>query len=206
MKRTPSTSHIAKLITAGMLAASAATVPMQAQSQERYFLLSAGNTNTMGNSQADGDAALAGTGQTGISSSLATRSTGYKAMLGYRLNPTWAVEGGYVDLGSYRYSATASGGGLTADYRGLGLNASALGFFPLNGEVSVFGKLGLTYSNMKGSGSANGVTLDSNDDKAGLGYGVGGLYHLTDKLGLRAEWERLNSDITLFSVGLQVRF
>jgi hypothetical protein len=198
MQRTPT----ATLFALCFLAAAAAT----AQAQDRYFLLSVGNSNYMGNGQADADAVLAGAGQTGISSSLATRGTGYKAMLGYRLTPTWSVEGGYVDLGSYSYSATSSGGGLTATYRGLGLNASALGFFPLNGEVSVFGKMGLTYSGMKGSGANGALTLDNNQEKAGLGYGVGGLYHLTDKLGLRAEWERLNSDISLFSVGLQVRF
>ena len=198
----PCYPRITKLIAVSLLAAGATAV----QAQELYFLLSVGNTNFMGNAQSDADAVLARAGQTGIGSSLAARSTGYKAMLGYRLNPTWAVEGGYVDLGSYRYNATSSGGALTADYRGTGLNASALGFFPLNGEVSVFGKLGLTYSHLKGSGSTNGIKLDNTEEKAGLGYGVGGLYNLTDKLGLRAEWERLNSDITQFSVGLQVRF
>jgi hypothetical protein len=58
---------------------------------------------------------------------------------------------------------------------------------------------------MAGS-SSSGLALGSKEEKASLGYGLGGIYHLNDKLGLRAEWERLYNDVTLFSVGLQVRF
>jgi OOP family OmpA-OmpF porin len=177
----------------------------QAQAPTRYFLLSMGNSTYMGNAQNEADAVLAGSGQTGISSTLGTRGTGYKAMLGYQLSPSLAVEGGVLDTGSFNYRASASGSGLNADYRGLGLNVSALGLSALNSEVSVFGKLGLTYSAMLGSGSS-GVALGSKEEKASLGYGLGGVYHLNDRLGLRAEWERLYSDVTLFSVGLQVRF
>jgi OOP family OmpA-OmpF porin len=177
----------------------------QAQAPTRYFLLSMGNSTYMGNAQNEADAVLAGSGQTGISSTLGTRGSGYKAMLGYQLSPSLAVEGGVLDTGSFNYRASASGSGLNADYRGLGLNVSALGLSALNSEVSVFGKLGLTYSAMLGSGSS-GVALGSKEEKASLGYGLGGVYHLNDRLGLRAEWERLYSDVTLFSVGLQVRF
>jgi len=177
----------------------------QAQAPSRYFLLSMGNSTYMGNAQNEADAALAGSGQTGISSSLSNRSTGYKAMLGFQLSPSLAVEGGVLDTGSFNYRASSSGSGLSADYRGLGLNVSALGLSSLNSEISVFGKLGLTYSATSGS-SSSGIALGSKDEKASLGYGLGGIYHLSDKLGLRAEWERLYSDVTLFSVGLQMRF
>ena len=178
-----------------------------ALAQGPYALVSIGNSTYMGNAQSDGDAALTAAGQTGISSSLSTRGTGYKAMLGYQLNPSFAVEGGYWDIGNLtKYQATASGGGLNVDYKGIGLNASALGLAQVNTELSVFGKLGLTYSSVTGSGSGPGVSVSSTEEKASLGYGVGGIYNLTPKLGLRAEWERLYSDVTLFSVGLQVKF
>jgi OOP family OmpA-OmpF porin len=177
-----------------------------AQGSERYLLISVGNASYTGNAQADTDAFLAGSGQTGISSGMGTTSKGYKAMLGYPLAPAWAVEGGFVDLGTYGYNASASGGGLKADFKGSGLNISGLGLVPVNSELSVFGKLGLTYSMTKGSGSGTGISLGTTDEKIRLGYGVGGLYHLTGKLGLRAEWERLSSDINLFSIGLQARF
>lgn len=190
---------------AGICLALGLTQLAQAQSPSRYFLLSMGNSTYQGNAQNEADAALAGSGQTGINSSLSNRSTGYKAMLGYQLSPSLAIEGGVLDTGSFSYRATASGSGLSADYRGLGLNVSALGLSSLNSEISVFGKLGLTYSATSGS-SSSGIALGSRDEKASLGYGLGGIYHLSDKLGLRAEWERLYSDVTLFSVGLQVRF
>jgi OOP family OmpA-OmpF porin len=178
-----------------------------AQAQGPYALVSVGNSTYMGNAQNDGDAALTAAGQTGISSSLSTRGTGYKALLGYQLSPSFAVEGGYWDIGNLtKYQATASGGGLSVDYKGMGLNASALGLAQVNNELSVFGKLGLTYSSVTGSGSGTGMSVGSTEEKASLGYGVGGIYNLTPKLGLRAEWERLYTDVTLFSVGLQVKF
>jgi OOP family OmpA-OmpF porin len=191
------------LIALGLLATCCTAT---AQVHERYLLVSVGNAAYTGNAQSDTDAFLSSTGQTSISSGLNTNSNGYKAMLGYKLSPGWAVEGGLVDLGSYSYSATASGGGLRADFKGTGLNVSGLGLMAVNSEVSVFGKLGLTYSYMKNSGSGTGISLNTTDEKVRLGYGVGGIYHLTDKLGLRAEWERISSDINLFSVGLQARF
>ena len=177
-----------------------------AQLSERYFLLSVGNAAYTGNAQSDTDTFLSTSGQTGISSGLNTNSNGYKAMLGYKLSPSWAVEGGLVELGTYSYSATASGGGLRADFKGMGLNLSGLGLMAVNSEISVFGKLGLTYSTTKGSGAGTGISLDTTDEKVRLGYGVGGVYHLTDRLGLRAEWERVSSDVNLFSIGLQARF
>jgi len=174
---------------------------MSAHAQERYFLLSVGNATYLGNAQSEADNALASAGQTGIASSITNRSTGYKALLGFKLNPKMAVEGGFVDFGSYHYAATASGGSLGADYRGYGLTASALRLAPVNSELSVFGKAGLTYSVMLGSGG-----ISSREEKLGVAYGLGALYHLTDKLGLRLEWERVYSDVTLFSVGLQAKF
>jgi hypothetical protein len=176
--------------------------------QERYFLLSMGNSTYLGNAQTDADAAQAAAGLTGISSTMGTRGTGYKAMLGYSLSPTIAVEGGVIDLGSLiKYQSTSSGGTLNLDNRGMGLNLSALAMSPINSELSVFAKLGGTYSrsvtSASGSASTN-VTL--NEEKTSLGYGIGGLYNLTNKLGLRLEWERLYADVTLFSVGLQAKF
>lgn len=172
-----------------------------AAAQERYFLLSMGNATYLGNAQSEADNALANAGQTGISSNITNRSTGYKALLGFKLTPQVAVEGGYVDFGSYQYAATSSGGSTGADFRGYGLHASALRLAPVNSELSVFGKAGLTYSLMLGSGG-----ISSREDKLGVAYGLGALYHLTDKLGLRLEWERVYSDVTLFSVGLQAKF
>lgn len=183
-----------------------AVCSLGAQAQNTYFLVSAGSTNYLGNAQSDADASLASQGQSGISSSLNNRGTGFKAMLGYRLTPTVSLEGGYADLGNFSYSATYAAGGLGADYKATGLNISAVNFFPLNQDIAMFGKLGVSYVNVKGSGSSGGVRIDTSDDKSSLGYGVGATYNLTDKWSLRTEWERIYSDVNLWSLGLQVRF
>jgi hypothetical protein len=58
-----------------------------------------------------------------------------------------------------------------------------LGFVPVSDQLSFFGKIGTT-----------------------LGMGVGGIYQLTDRLGIRAEWEKRANDVNQFSFGLQAKF
>ncbi|MHB1241067.1 MAG: hypothetical protein ACYC18_11270 [Gammaproteobacteria bacterium] len=53
-------------------------------------------------SSGDLDAALAGAGVTAISS-VDDTDFAYKLFAGYRFNPNFALEGGYVDLGSLRF-------------------------------------------------------------------------------------------------------
>jgi opacity protein-like surface antigen len=179
---------------------------MAANAQNPYFLLSTGNSTYSGNMQTETDASLAAWGQTGISSTINTRSTGYKAMLGYQLTPTISVEGGYLDLGTFPYSASYAAGALNTDFKATGLNISAVNFFPINSEISLFGKLGMSYLTVKGVGSTGAVSASTSQDKTSLGFGLGATYSLTEKLSLRTEWERPYNDINLLSLGLQVRF
>lgn len=60
-----------------------------------------------------------------------------------------------------------------------------LGFIPVSDQFSLFGKVG-----------------------SSLELGLGGIYQLNDRLGLRAEWERPSSDVNInqFTLGLQARF
>jgi OOP family OmpA-OmpF porin len=189
-----------------LTALACATLASLASAGDLYVLGAIGTSRYQGSGQEDSDAILSSAGLTGINSSMSTSGTGLKVMLGYELNPNFAVEGGYVDMGSFGYNANFNGGSMNVDYKGSGLNVSGLGLFALNGEVSVFGKAGLTLSNVKGTGSSGGTSVSTSEDKTSLGFGLGGIYNLTSKVGLRLEWEKLFSDVSLFSLGLQAKF
>jgi OOP family OmpA-OmpF porin len=173
---------------------------------EKYILVSAGATTYSGTAQGDNDAALVRAGATGVQSTMGSNGTGYKFFLGYQFTPNFAVEGGYVDLGSLGYSATHATGTLSTDIKTTGYAVSAVGIAPVNNDLSFFGKAGMTIANVKGTGTGGGITVSTNEDKSSLSFGVGLTYQLTDKVGLRTELERISTDMNLFSLGLQIKY
>lgn len=178
-----------------------------AWADKTWYLLGSVGPSTYGSSvQSDTDADLTRQGKTGISSTSSSSSTGYKAMLGYQLKPNLALEGGYVDMGSLGYNATFTGGSISIDSRVTGFNFSAIGLAPINYQLTAFGKLGYTLGTVTAKGSSGGTTVSLSQDKSSIGIGFGGIYSLTPNVGLRAEWERLYSDVNLLSFGIQVKF
>lgn len=153
----------------------------------------------------ESDADLVRLGRTGLQPSMAS-NTEFKGRLGYQLTPNFAVEGGYVDLGTQSYNTSLTGGLRGLDAKSSGMNVSALGIMPINYQLSVFGKVGYTVGSLKGVDSVGGTSVSISQDKNSLGIGLGGIYQITPSIGLRAEWERPYSDVNLLTFGLQARF
>lgn len=65
--------------------------------------------------------------------------SGFKLFGGYKFNQNFGAEVGFVDLGEIK----ATGPGGTARLETDGLQAAAVGAFPINPQFDVFGKLGL---------------------------------------------------------------
>jgi len=127
--------------------------------------------------------------------------TGIKVFGGAAINPNFALELGYADLGEI----TATGPGGTARIGVDGFQFAALGILPLNPKFNLFGKIGLYLWDV--SGTAPGVTIseDGND----IMFGLGAMWNLTQQFALRAEWEQFDmdgEDVSLISVGAQFRF
>jgi OOP family OmpA-OmpF porin len=60
------------------------------------------------------------------------RDPGYKAYLGFPINPYWAVEAGYFDLGRFGFNATTTPAGtLTGTTRIQGLNLDLVATLPI---------------------------------------------------------------------------
>lgn len=113
---------------------------------------------------------------------------GFKILGGYRFHPNLAAEIGYGML------YDKSGVEVTA------LEAVVVGMFPLNNQFSLIGKLGFANVDVEVPGAS--------DDKTELTWGIGAQYDLGRNLGLRAVWQRYETDdaIDYLAVGVLWRF
>lgn len=163
------------------------------------------------------------------SSTVDNINTGGKLWGGYRFNPHFAIEGGYVNLGKFTFHSTISAfngfpvtgtatGNVTARY---GVFADAVGIVPLPADFSIFGKLGAynlktelnTSATVLGAGT---TTINNSHTGGGWEYGAGVTYDFTRNFGARLEWERFSkvvapniankTDVDLLSVGLIYMF
>jgi OOP family OmpA-OmpF porin len=150
------------------------------------------------------------------------RDTGYKLYGGYKFNRNFAVEGGYFDLGKFKFTAntatTVPAGTLDGSIKLNGLNLDAVGILPITQRFSAFGRVGLNVAEAKDSFAGTGLVnvLRPNPSKRDTNYkfGAGLQYDFTDSLGMRLEAERYRvndavgnkGDVDLVSVGVVYRF
>lgn len=136
----------------------------------------------------------------------------FKILGGYQVNPNFAVEFGYADLGKTEASFAGFGSDAIA---GSGFEVLAVGIAPINQQWSMYGKLGffrwdVDYKDgtgLIGSASASGTDLT---------YGFGAQYSLTKTAALRVEYQQYNDagdpnttgegDVSVMSVGVIFRF
>lgn len=127
--------------------------------------------------------------------------TGMKLFGGYKFNKNIAIEGQWTDLGEV--SATGPGGTATVEVDGFGV--AAVGMIPLSERFGLFGKVGAFMWDASGGGAASGTDEDGTD----IMFGAGVNWNLTQKFGLRAEWERFDvdgDDVDFLSIGAQFNF
>jgi len=110
---------------------------------------------------------------------------------------------GFKILGGYQFHrniAAELGYGLMYDKSGVevkALEAVAVGMFPIANQFSIIGKLGL----------AN-IDVNPGDDKTELTWGLGVQYDFSRNLGVRALWQRYETDeaIDFLAVGVTWKF
>ncbi len=112
---------------------------------------------------------------------------GAKIFGGVDLDKTWAFEAGYTD----HRSDTVNIGGGTQKTDGYATYYAAKGTMPLNEQVSLYGKLGLSRvkANLSSTGGVVGP-FSSSDTKNGVYGGLGVQYNLSKQVALNAEYER----------------
>lgn len=162
---------------------------------------------------------LAANGLATTSISDRERSTGYKLYGGYKFNPNFALEGGYVDLGKFGFTAnTLPAGSLNGDIRLRGFNLDAVGILPLSDRFSAQARIGLTSiqarDNFTGMGAVSVRNPSPSKRDTNIKLGVGLEYAITPNLGVRGDLERYrvndavgnHGHIDMVSVGLVYYF
>jgi len=116
-------------------------------------------------------------------------SIGWKIFGGYALNEVLSVEGGYTSFGEMDGPMQF---GATNVLEITGFEVAAVGSFPINSQLSVFGKVGLL--SWEAELSNPNSTATNNNSGSDLFYGIGGQYEISGNLAIRASWESYSMD------------
>jgi len=148
----------------------------------------------------------------------------YMLFLGYQLNSKWAIEGGYVDLGTTNYSGNVSVGGVTGTAN-LSTKSSATSLTAVrtwnvpdsfgNNAFSFLAKFGIAQVKSSASGSATTPTIFSVSDsytKRGATFGLGAKYDFDQNWALRIDADSFDTGqyaygrVPVYSVGLSYKY
>jgi len=172
------------------------------------------------------DSMMSVTGTTLSSWSRDQANTGIKLYGGYQINRNLTLEGGYAESGQFdtrREFTTPAFGLQSSEFRTSRFYMGAVGVVPLPNRFSLFGKLGTGYATGAAldATSAAGLPMLTPADLAlrrsewNSKYGLGASYEMSNKLGLRFEYERTNSagdgrsvegNVGMWSLGLTKRY
>ncbi|NOX91657.1 MAG: outer membrane beta-barrel protein [Gammaproteobacteria bacterium] len=108
-------------------------------------------------------------------------SVGWKIFGGYELNEILAVEGGYVSFGEMDGPTEF---GATTVFEVTGFEVAAVGNYPINSQLSVFGKVGLLAWDAELSNPNIGSISDTGTD---VFFGLGGQYEISGNLAVRGQ-------------------
>ena len=167
-----------------------------------------------GNSMRDLENELVASGFASASAQLDEKSTGFKILGGFQVNPNFALEAYYANLGKYDFSVITSGPTVSGsgDIKLKGFGFDAVGLFPFAPTLSGLGRVGLFLWDSEARFSASdGVTTvetSTSDDGNELKLGIGLEWKVGPGVRLRGELEYYNFEerVTVLSVGLVYRF
>ena len=121
-------------------------------------------------------------------------SAAYKAFIGYSFNQYFALEGGYFNLGKFKFDATVNPPGtLHGETKSQGFNIDAVLSYPVGQGFSVFGRIGIQDTRSKvdltGTGSVSVLSSGTSETKTSWKAGLGLGYEFARGIGVRGEWE-----------------
>jgi OmpA-OmpF porin, OOP family len=188
----------ARFATGVAIALLLASAARAADESTLYLCASGGGVRTSpGLVQADFDALVAASGPTDIQSNVGNNDSGFKVQVGWNFAPNFALEVGYVGLGSSRYTATFTDGTAQAAFKAGGIVVDVLGIAPLGGDFSLYGRLGLIAATVVTSFTQSGpaglsVNTSGTDGMVRPNFGFGFAYDLSKSTALRLEVERFS--------------
>ena len=139
------------------------------------------------------------------------RGKGFKAYVGIQITKNFGAEISYLDLGEVSIGTTLSGVSVGAAVQVDGFSIVGTAALPLTDRFDLFVKAGFFSWNLDAGLTVSGLeVLSINRDGTDETYGIGARVKVSDRIGLRAEWERFKdvgdsitdeSDVDLLSVG-----
>lgn len=163
------------------------------------------------------------TGQSSMDDSF----NGYGFYGGYRFTPHLAVEGGYFNLGSFKYRSRVNGtiGGLPSagafNYDGetSGITVAALGVWPMSYRWEIYGRAGALFASNTASvyyADVQGpARTEFSENSVDLLAGIGTSFNFLEIYDLRLEYQRVfdagdeaigEGDADTISIGISVVF
>lgn len=121
---------------------------------------------------------------------LPDKENSFGGFFGYNFHRSFALEAGFRRLGEWRLP----GNEIKSDQVAL----SVLGAVPLNGGLSLYGRLGASYVKTR--------TCTCNESTTGVLYGVGLAYDFSDKVTGRVEAQKPTRDSRNVSIGVAYQF
>ncbi|HEV7803792.1 MAG TPA: porin family protein [Burkholderiales bacterium] len=113
--------------------------------------------------------------------------TAWNLIAGYKITRTWAVEIGYIDLGTFGANGRFGGAPATINADVTGWNVSAVGTLPLNDMFSLYGKLGYLRSETEATANVAGAIGRGTSRDNGFTAGIGARYHLNRNISFSIE-------------------
>ena len=166
------------------MALTATSVQAQAQAQERNgFYVGAGIGYTL--NMQENESVYSGNGPE------KRTDTGFKFYGGYQFNNNWAIEGQYVNLGTYAADTKRFVNNRHMTAKASGMSVAAVGMLPLGQSFSLFGKAGAILKTVDASEYNDTKTLrrEFKSTKTNVLLGLGAEFNVTQQLALRAEYE-----------------
>jgi len=127
---------------------------------------------------------------------------------GYQINPMFSAEASFRNYGELKGHNAA---GVTSTIKGKGWDLSGLAAWPLTDWLSVYGRLGIYRSVLKG----DGALIGAKESNFGPTYGAGLQFAINKSLALRGEWQGFSSmggstlpkgDLNVLTVGALWQF
>ena len=120
------------------------------------------------------------------------KATSWGPSIGYQFNDNFAIEGGYLHIGtfSYSYDTTACAGCTVASSQKYSeLRFAVIGYLPPSNNFSLFGKAGFNRWYRTNTGNELTVQQNFSDNSGSLVAGFGVKYELNKNLAVRAQFE-----------------
>jgi len=132
-------------------------------------------------------------------------STTYRLYGGYQFNEYFALEAGYLDLGSFDEQIQLGGNVVPISADADGFTFAARASIPIGEKFAVHGTVGSFF--WDGANQIAGINDNVSD--ANIFFGAGVSYSLTTNVSLRgdaARYELDNANSTVLTIGFQVNF